>query len=884
MKNSILHVLGVTLVLSFAACVNELDENRVEVTEPSGTEVYGQELKPSAVEPDVLNIKVSQELASELEKNTGEDGFVKLAGVTSIPKDAVVSMRRLFPHAGKFEERTRKAGMHLWYVIEYDSSVQLTKAADGLMLPDVDIVEYRPKIKIAGDPVVVSYADEISPMAAASSSLPFDDPRLPSQWHYYNDGKNDFTVSGCDINVVPVWKSYTTGSPDVIVAVVDGGVDYKHEDLAANMWNNPDKSGDFKYGYNFVKNNFKVNPESHGTHVAGTIAAVNNNGIGVCGIAGGNAAKKVKGVKIMSCQIFDGDDSASGSEAIKWGADHGAVISQNSWGYVSDDITHTPKSLQDAVDYFVQNAGVDENGKQTGPMKGGLVIFAAGNENRSFSGADYDEILAVASVGADYKRAYYSNYGSWVDIAAPGGDARKGNFVLSTLPSDRYGTMQGTSMACPHVSGVAALIVSKFGGTDFTPKSLRKKLLDGVTDISSFNKSFYIGKGLVNAYRSIVGKSGKAPDTPSSLAVSATSNTVEFSVKVPADSDDGLPTSIILYYSVQDFNDIANLEFAQFYVGDLQEGETLEGSVSGLEFNKEYYVAAAAMDLAGNRSRITSTVKVTTGDNNAPVITPLTNTEVRIKPHQTETVSFDVAEPDKHFFNVELIPTVEGIVLDTLNKQAPKVVISGSRIQTGNYSTRLVVTDMYGLEASQEISYTVLENQSPRVKENFQDRIYDSKAAVTTELKASDYFIDDDGEDLSYTITSDKENVANMTYNNGIFYLTPMNYGQVTITVTGSDVRGATASQSFRVLVRDGSVDCETYPNPTIDYLYVRLFEESDATITIVNSTGKEVYRSVIPVSPFTPAQIDLSNHAPGQYLITVSYAGKSYRNNIIKL
>ncbi len=884
MKHSILHILAAALVLSLPACVNELDENHVKVTDPSETEVYGQELEAADVEPDILNIKVSEDLAIELEKNTGEDGFVELAGITSIPKDAVVSMRRLFPHAGKFEERTRKAGMHRWYVIEYDSSVQLTKAAGGLILPDVDIVEYRPKIKIAGDPVVVSYDDEISPMTATSTSLPFDDPRLPSQWHYYNDGKNDFTVSGCDINVVPVWKSYTTGSPDVIVAVVDGGVDYKHEDLAANMWNNPDKSGDYKYGYNFVKKNFKINPESHGTHVAGTIAAVNNNGIGVCGIAGGNAAKRVKGVKIMSCQIFDGDDSSSGTEAIKWGADHGAVISQNSWGYVSDEITHTPKSLQDAVDYFVENAGVDEKGKQTGPMKGGLVIFAAGNENRSFSSADYEEILAVAAVGADYKRAYYSNYGSWVDIAAPGGDAHKGNFVLSTLPSNRYGTMQGTSMACPHISGVAALIVSKFGGTDFTPKSLRKKLLDGVTDISSFNKSFYIGKGLVNAYRSIVGTSGKAPDTPTSLEPSASSNTINFSVSVPADSDDGLPTSIILYYSTQDFNETANLEFAQFYVGGLQVGETLEGSVSGLEFNTEYYVAAAAMDLAGNKSRITSTVKVSTGSNNPPVITPLGETGVTIKPHQTGTVDFEVTEPDKHFFNVELLPTVDGIVLDTLDKQAPKVVISGPKIQSGSYSTQLVVTDMYGLVASQDISYTVLENTPPRVVQNFPDLIFSSKAAVTTELNDSDYFIDDDGESLAYTISFDKENVANMTHNNGTFYLTPMNYGQVTITVNGSDVRGVSVSQSFRILVRNGNTDCEVYPNPVIDYLNVRLFEESETVISITNSSGREIYRSTTMASPFDSAKIDMTPYSPGIYEIVIVSNEKEYRKTIAKL
>ena len=176
----------------------------------------------------------------------------------------------------------------------------------------------------------------------------------------------------------------------------------------------------------------------------------------------------------MSCQIFEGKESGSGAEAIKWSADHGAVISQNSWGYPTLDAT--PASVKSAVDYFEKYAGVDENGKQVGPMKGGLVIFAAGNEGKNTSSSDYEKILAVTSVGADYKRAYYTCYGNWADVIAPGGDAKKGNQVLSTIPGNKYGKMQGTSMACPHVSGVAALVLARFGGDGYTPAALRKQL------------------------------------------------------------------------------------------------------------------------------------------------------------------------------------------------------------------------------------------------------------------------------------------------------------------------------------------------------------------------------------------------------------------------
>ena len=183
---------------------------------------------------------------------------------------------------------------------------------------------------------------------------------------------------------------------------------------------------------------------NHGTHVAGTIAAVNNNGLGVCGIAGGDNINDIAGVRIMSCQIFEDDRQASGASAIKWSCDNGAIISQNSWGY--DDIDYLPASDKAAIDYFIKYAGLDENGNQVAPMQGGIVIFAAGNENKNFSSpSSYSEVIAVTSISGGFERAYYSNFGDWTDIIAPGGDYKKGNAmqVYSTLINNQYGYMQG---------------------------------------------------------------------------------------------------------------------------------------------------------------------------------------------------------------------------------------------------------------------------------------------------------------------------------------------------------------------------------------------------------------------------------------------------------
>jgi subtilisin family serine protease len=202
----------------------------------------------------------------------------------------------------------------------------------------------------------------------------------------------------------------------------------------------------------------------------------------------------------MSCQIFTGNESlGNAAAAIKWGADHGAVISQNSWGY--PDLDSTPGSVRAAVDYFVKYAGFDENGVQSGPMAGGLVVFAAGNEKKNGSSSEYGNILNVTSVGAGFCKAGYSNWGDFADIAAPGGDV--GAKVLSTLPDNRYGWSAGTSMACPHVSGAAALIVSVCGGPGFTAGKLREILEGSATDISAYNPDFFLGKGLLNVQNAV---------------------------------------------------------------------------------------------------------------------------------------------------------------------------------------------------------------------------------------------------------------------------------------------------------------------------------------------------------------------------------------------
>lgn len=480
------------------------------------------------------------------------------------------SLERLFPECGKFEERTRAEGLDRWYVASFDRKIASSDVVRQLRrCGSLECIEYSIAPTLADGPAVpfsavpldavpfpavpeklngASPASSASSLASSSptsaSSLasvsrkavfPFNesDDAQQRQWHYNNTGSvfNKTSLAGADADVWAAWN-LSTGNPDVIVAVIDQGVKFDHEDLAANMWvnsgeipgNGIDDDGngyiDDIYGYNFIDNSGIITTSqtlSHGTHVAGTIAAVNNNGLGVNGIAGGSG--NGDGVKIMTLQSLGSSDSGSSGagiggtvRAMKYAADNGAVICQNSWGYTqklswNTWTRNTFGALRRAMDYFIKYAGVDENGNQSGPMKGGIIIFAAGNEAVSYDSypAADENVVSVAAHSYAGDAAIYTNFGTWVDISAPGGDTyvdSQYGGVYSTIVGEGgksdYGYMQGTSMACPHVSGACALAVSYYYGTEkrqgLTPDKLKAALLSSAAPFSGSLSSAYVGK------------------------------------------------------------------------------------------------------------------------------------------------------------------------------------------------------------------------------------------------------------------------------------------------------------------------------------------------------------------------------------------------------
>ena len=511
-----LTTISVMISSLLVSCTDRLAEQETApVEEPAASEKLV--FTPENAVAGKLLVYFSGEAAEKVEHSslTRSGGPLTRSGIEEFDRVleniGVRSLHRVFPVDKRNEERTRKAGLHRWYTVEFDETADLKEAALAMAgVAEVSKVEFNLRMERTSDLKAIPFAGTGNRFQQASAEAVFNDPYLDLQWNYMNTGNTEIysgIKAGADADCIPAWR-LCTGDPRVVVAVVDDCVQWNHPDLEANMWINGDEipgngidddgNGlvDDIHGYNFVNDTSLTLSDgldgSHGTHVAGTVAAVNGNGTGVCGIAGGSGSGD--GARIMSCQIFHNEDLGNGTaevsaKAIKYAADNGASILQCSFGYTSgtanpyeygigfrdeDEWAAGSPLEKSALDYFIHNAG-----SENGPVKGGIPVFASGNEYAPMAGfpGAYDGCVSVAAVAGDFTPATYTNYGTYTKISAPGGDQdyyfdfkeeddTRGavGCILSTVPThvseSGYGYMEGTSMACPHVSGVVALGLS----------------------------------------------------------------------------------------------------------------------------------------------------------------------------------------------------------------------------------------------------------------------------------------------------------------------------------------------------------------------------------------------------------------------------------------
>ena len=590
------------------------------------------------LQPEVV-ARMSNALAPQSVSGRVKVGVKQLDQVAQ--KVKAVSMTRVFPYAGKDEEKHKKYGLDLWYDIKYDAPTMNTMQVRNLYKSVAGVAKaeripvYKP---IGGGKYITVSPEQIAKAAKAASTmpaaqkLPFNDPLLSEQWHYNNDGHLMNTRAGADINLFKAWESGIYGSKDVVVAIVDGGFQVDHPDLKDNVWINEaelngkpgvDDDGDGYvddiYGYNFVVNSANINAHEHGTHVAGTVGATNGNGIGVCGVAGGKDG--TGGVKMMVCQVFDSRASNTAvsdfAAAFVYAADRGAAIAQCSWGQSAPDVWDD--ATNDAVHYFTKEGGGNV-------MNGGLCIFAAGNngeEGKYYPGC-LDDVVAVGSMASDGTVAYYSNYGDWVDVTAPGGlmDNGQAYGVLSTLPNSTYGYFEGTSMACPHVSGIAALILSKYGSKDFSNETLRTMLTTSVNDLYTLNPDYVgkMGSGYIDAYKALQGKVGSTPNAVDDYTLTPSHDNILIEWTIP-DCEEKAVDHHVVYYSTEPFtaeSDLSKVTRVSVDTKFKTSGDAMSYELDGLKASTKYYVALVAYSRWGKASAMSPVKEATT--NAGPVV------------------------------------------------------------------------------------------------------------------------------------------------------------------------------------------------------------------------------------------------------------------------
>ena len=445
----------------------------------------------SHITPGELLIRLTPEAAADVERLHANAPISLLHA-----KHKVESLHPLFPYLAR---PSLNPNLKRIYLLRFspDAPLEVLKATYQ-QDPLVEAVEYNYLRPTLADPVVPN------------------DPKYPEQW-------------SLPLMKLPQAWAIEKGDRSVVIAIIDSGIDYRHNDLAPKAWINPreipenglddDGNGyiDDVYGWDFTDapniqaegdylegDNEPIDESGHGTHVAGIAGAMPDNGIGIAGVAWECPLMAIRaGLSLGGRSRMQDDDSAS---AIVYAADNGASVINMSWGSERRSFV-----IQDAIDYAY--------------ARGTVLVAAAGNSQKpaAIFPAAYRKVIAVASTEQNQQRFYQSNFGASVDIGAPG------NVILSTQIDNRYRLLTGTSMASPHVAGVAALLLAKRPA--LTYEEVRHILINTADPVhredSDELDERFVGAGTVNAERALFASGALqarilAPETNSGGADSIT--------------------------------------------------------------------------------------------------------------------------------------------------------------------------------------------------------------------------------------------------------------------------------------------------------------------------------------------------------------------------
>ena len=950
MKKSLYRALACSFisVCLFSACH---DDNLLSVgTEPNHT--GNQAIDELPLQPGMAFIKLKA--SPEITTRAATEHLTR----AKVFDDTKIKVEQVFDMTTEYADLKRSRGLDRWFVVRFDKSKDVNQVLDELRKDpaiekahgNVEIVpakvSYRPASRAPIDPSKLLSAND------GQGYLGFNDPYLKYQWHYMTTIESyGWFKEGADIDLFPAWQK-ETGDPNVVVAVMDSGIDFSHEDLAASAWKGTDKAtGAEIHGRNFwyaesgQGDPNVIIPGAHGTHVAGTIAARNNNGVGISGVAGGNGQAN-SGVRLMSCEIYGRDDaanevatSAAIAKAFEFAAENGALVCNCSWGYAFDRKKHLNNEyfhklfksqfalLKEGIDYFTDYAGCDPTGKKKlgSYMKGGLVFFASGNDSQNdieMIPASYERVVAVGAFSSTGIPTDYMNKGPWVDILAPGGTTEsqevpkgilstvpKAYYTMKTgpypntdftLPSDNnYAYAQGTSMATPHVTGIAALIVSKFGkdNPNFTNENLRSRILSAVKASSPYlarpeaNLAGKMGVGYIDANFALSDAETQSPDAPTIEVEDYSTHPtkgyydakINWQVTADADALNAEKTAFaydIALYKKVDPSKPVQTTTAFSYNKSL--GEGMEYEFTDLETDQEYIVKVTARDRFGNQSR-TAEKTFRTRLNHAPEFTAMVEDNLKLldtQPYYHKLLP--VVDADNHTWTYTTTQLPSGVEFRRVANGFDLLIKVGT---PGKYEFDITLTDQLGGKTTRKIAYEVISHKAPTKTKNLADvSLFENDKAV--EIDLAQIFDAMPHHILSFSASTNNATIAKAEITGTKLRLTPGKRGTATVTITATDGVKSTSTTIQVIVTGANAPDTHAvYPVPAHSYIKALMRSGVRQVKAIVTSLRgqKLIDETIEPDAKTHEITLGIDRLAPGTYYLLLKTDRVTSKHTFIK-